>query len=124
MSVTLTVDRRPLTVDSPLTDVDFDWTHMLVTQEPLDPPVRTDDVADIMLTSAGPHLSARNRDADVMLMSACHVGQSQRDTCHPRINSAFSIFRNELNLGNSYDLRKIQNQDQNSSKIELYAMNP
>ena len=65
--MTLTVDRRPLTVDSPLTDVDFDQTHMSVTQESLGPPVRTDDVADVMLTSAGPHLSARNRENDVML---------------------------------------------------------
>jgi hypothetical protein len=32
MSVTLTIDRRPLTIDSPLTDVDFDRTHMSVTQ--------------------------------------------------------------------------------------------
>ena len=86
---------------------------MSVTQEPLDPPVGTDDVDDVMLTSAGPHLSARNRDVDVMLTSACHVDQSQRDTCQPRINSAFSIFKNGLNLRkfitNSYDLRKIQN---------------
>ena len=99
---------------------------MLVTQEPLDPPVGTDDVDDVMLTSAGPHLSARNRDDDVMLTS-CHVDQSQRDTCQPRINSAFFIFKNGFNLWkfitNSYDLRKIRNQDQNSSKIKLYAMN-
>ena len=61
-------DCDPLTVDSPLTDVDFDWTHLSETQEPLDPPVGTDDVADIMLTSAGPHLSARIRDDDVMSM--------------------------------------------------------
>ena len=67
--MTLTVDRGPLTVDSPLTDVDFDRTHMSVTQESLDPRVGTDDVADVMLTSAGPHLSARNRDDDIMLMS-------------------------------------------------------
>ena len=109
--MTLTVDRRPLTIDSPLTDVDFDWTHMSVIREPLDPPVRTDDVADVMLTSAGPHLSARNRDADIMLTSASHVDQPQHDTCQPRINSAFFIFRNGFNLWkfitNSYDLRKI-----------------
>ena len=74
--MTLTVDRRPLTVDSPLTDVDFDRTHMLVAQEPLDPPDGTDDVDDIMLTSAGPHLSAQNRDDDVMLTSAYHVDQT------------------------------------------------
>ena len=101
---------------------------MSVTQEPLDPPVRTDDVADVMLTSAGPHLSARNRDDDVMLTSSCHVDQSQSDTCQPRINSAFFIFREDLNLQkfiiNSYDLSRIRDQDQNSSKIELYAMNP
>ena len=46
-----------------------------------------------------------------MLTSACHVDQSQRDTCQPRINSAFFIFRNGFNLQkfitNSYDLRKI-----------------
>ena len=40
----------------------------------------------------------------------------------------FSIFRNRFNLWkfitNSYDLGKKRNQDQNSSKIELYAMNP
>ena len=42
---------------------------MSVTQEPLDPPVGTDDVDDVMLTSAGPHLSAQNRDDDVMLTS-------------------------------------------------------
>ena len=87
-----------------------------------------DNVDDVMLTSAGPHLSARNRDADVMLMSASHVDQPQHDTCQPRINSAFFIFRNGFNIRkfitNSYDLRKIQNQDQNSSKIELYAMDP
>ena len=65
--MTLTIDRRPLTVDSPLTDVDFDRTHMSVTQEPLDPRVGTDDVDDVMLTSAGPHLSARNRDDDVSM---------------------------------------------------------
>ena len=70
---------------------------MSVTQELLDPPVGTDDVDDVMLTSAGPHLSAQNRDDDVM----CHVDQSQRDTCQPRINSAFSIFRNDLNFRNS-----------------------
>ena len=40
---------------------------MSVTQESLGPLVRTDDVAHVMLTSAGPHLSARNRDDDVML---------------------------------------------------------
>ena len=101
---------------------------MSVTQEPLDPPVGTDDVDDVMLTSAGPHLSAQNRDADVMLTSASHVDQPQRDTCQPRINSAFFIFRNGINLRkfitNSYDLGKIRNQNQNSSKIELYAMNP
>ena len=74
---------------------------MSVTQEPLDPPVGTDDVADVMLTSARPHLSAQNRDDDVMLTSACHVDQSQGDTCQPRINSAFSIFRNDLKFGNS-----------------------
>ena len=79
--MTLTVDCRPLTVDSPLTGVDFDRTHMSVTQEFLDPPVRTDDVADIMLTSAGPHLSAQNQDADVMLTPSYHVDQSHRDTC-------------------------------------------
>ena len=62
--MTLTIDHRLFTVDSPLTDVDFDWTHLSVTQEPLDPPVGTDDVDDIMLTSAGPHLSARNQDND------------------------------------------------------------
>ena len=90
-----------LTVDSPLTDVDFDRTHMSVTPEPLDPPVRTDDVADVILTSAGPHLSARNQDADVMLTSACHVDQSQRDMCQPRIKSAFSIFRDDVNFRNS-----------------------
>ena len=27
-------------------------------------------------------------------------------------------------MTNSYDLKKIQDQDQNSSKIELYVMNP
>ena len=74
---------------------------MLVTQEPLDPPVGIDDVDDIMLTSAGPRQSAQNRDDDVMLTSACHVDQSQRDTSQPRNNLAFSIFRNELNFGNS-----------------------
>ena len=56
---------------------------MSVTQEPLDPPVGTDDVDDVMLTSAGPHLSAQNRDDDVMLTSARHVDQSQYDTCQP-----------------------------------------
>ena len=98
-----------------MTDVDFDWTHLSETQEPLDPPVGTDDVDDVMLTSAGPHLSARNRDADVMLTSASHVDQPQRDTCQPRINSAFFIFKNGINLRkfitNSYDLSKIRNQD-------------
>ena len=74
---------------------------MSVTQEPLVPPVGMDDVDDVMLTSAGPHLSARNRDDDVMLTSACHVDQSQRETCQPRINFAFSIFRNDINFGNS-----------------------
>ena len=74
---------------------------MSVTQEPLAPPVGMDDIDDVMLTSAGPHLLARNRDADVMLASACHVDQSQCDTCQPRINLAFSIFRDELNFGNS-----------------------
>ena len=49
--MTLTVDRRLLTVDSPLTDVDLDWIHMSVTQEPLYPPVGTDDVDDVMLTT-------------------------------------------------------------------------
>ena len=60
---------------------------MSVTQEPLDPPIGTDDVDDVMLTLARPHLSVRNRDADVMPTSACHVDQSQRDTCQPKINS-------------------------------------
>ena len=92
------------------------------------PPVGVDDVDDVMMTLAGPHLSARNRDADVMLTSASHVDQPHDDTCRPRINSAFFIFRNGFNLQkfitNSYDLGKIRNQDQNSSKIELYAMDP
>ena len=66
---------------------------MSVTQEPLDPPIGTDDVDDVMLTSAEPHLSARNRDDDVMLMSACHVDQQERDTCQHDINSAFSYFQ-------------------------------
>ena len=75
---------------------------MSVTQEPLDPPVGTDDVADVMLTSVGPHLLAQNRDDDVMLTtSACHMDQSQRDACQPRINSVFFIFRNDLNFRNS-----------------------
>ena len=103
-----------MTVDSPVDlMIDFDRTHMTVTQEPPVPPVGTDDVDDIMLTSAGPHLSARNRDADVMLMSASHVDQPQRVTCQPRINLAFFIFRNGINLWkfitNSYDLGKIRN---------------
>ena len=92
------------------------------------PPVGVDDVDDVMLTSARPHLSARNHDADIMLTSASHVDQPQRDTCQPRINSAFFIFRNGINLRkfitNSYELRKMQDQDQNSSKIELYVMDP
>ena len=81
-----------------------------------------------MLTTARPHLSAQNHDADVTPTSASHVDQPQRDTCQPRINSAFFIFRNGINLRkfitNSYDLGKIRNQNQNSSKIELYAMDP
>jgi hypothetical protein len=52
-----------------LTNVDFDWTHMLVTQESLDQLVRTDDVDDVMLTSARTHLSARNLYDSVMMMS-------------------------------------------------------
>ena len=81
-----------------------------------------------LMTSVGPHLSARNRDDDAMLMLACHVDQSQCDTCQPRINSALFHFQWWFKLQkfitNSYDLRKIRNQDQNSSKIELYVMNP
>ena len=80
----MTVDRSTLTVDLA--------PHVSDT-ESLDPPVGIDDVADVMLTSAGPHLSARNRDADVMLMLASYVDQPQRDTCQPRINSAFSHFQ-------------------------------
>ena len=64
-----------------MTDVDFDWTHMSVPLEPLDPPVRTDDVADVMLTSAGPHLSAWNRDADIMLMSAAQAPHVSDPDC-------------------------------------------
>jgi hypothetical protein len=52
-----------------LTNVDFDWTHMSVTQESLDPLVRTDDVDDVMLTSAGTHLLARNIYDSVIMMS-------------------------------------------------------
>ena len=63
-----------------------------------------------------------------MLASACHVDQSQCDTCQHVINSAFSHFQKWLKprkfLTNSYELRKVQDQDQNSSKIELYVMNP
>ena len=70
-------DYDPMTVDSPVDlMIDFDRTHMTVTQEPMVPPVGTDDVDDVMLTSTGPHLLAQNRDADVMLTSACHVDQS------------------------------------------------
>ena len=53
---------------------------MSVTQEPLGPPVENDDVDDVMLTSAGPHLSARSRDDDVMLMS--HWRQHATWTSH------------------------------------------
>ena len=60
--MTLTDDQKPLTVD-------FDRAHLSVTQWFLAPPVGVDDVDDLMLTSAGPHLSARNRDANVMLTS-------------------------------------------------------
>jgi hypothetical protein len=76
-----------------LTNVDFDWTHMLVTQESLDPLVGTNDVDDVMLTTAGTHLSARNLYDSVMLTSASHVDQPQHDTCQPRINSAFFHFQ-------------------------------
>ena len=75
---------------------------MLVTQEPLGPPVGTDDVDDVMLTSAGPHLSARNRDGDVMLTTSNHVDQPQRDMCQTRINLAFFPFSEiDLIFGNS-----------------------
>ena len=48
-------DCDPMTVDSPIDlTIDFDRTHMTVTQEPPVPPVGTDDVDDVMLTSAGP----------------------------------------------------------------------
>jgi hypothetical protein len=84
-----------------LTNVDFDWTHMSVTQESLDPLVRTDDVDDVMLTSVGTHLSARNHYDNVMLTSASHVDQPQHDMCQPRIIQPLSNFRNDLNFGNS-----------------------
>jgi hypothetical protein len=64
-----------------LTNIDFDWIYMPVTQESLDPLVGADDVDDVMLMSAGTHLSARNRYDNVMLTSASHVDQPQHDTC-------------------------------------------
>ena len=75
-----------------------------------------------------PTCQYQNRDDDVMLTSACHMDQQEHDMCQHNINSAFSHFQKCLKLRkfitNSYELRKIQDQDQNSSKIELYAMNP
>ena len=46
---------------------------MSVTQEPLAPPVGNDDVDDVKMTSAGPHLSARSRDDDVTSHSVTRV---------------------------------------------------
>ena len=49
-------DCDPMTVDSPVDlTIDFDRTHMTVTQEPPVPPVGTDDVDDV----SGTHLSAK-----------------------------------------------------------------
>jgi hypothetical protein len=47
----------------------------------------------LVLTSAGTHMSEANHEGDVMLTSASHVDQPQRDTCQPRNNSAFFIFQ-------------------------------
>ena len=69
---------------------------MSVTQEPLDPPIETDDVDDVMLMSAGPRLSARNRDDDVMLTSAAlapHVSDPDSLTVDSPIDLMLTLTR-------------------------------
>ena len=105
-----------MTIDSPIDfTIEFNQTHMTVTQEPPVPPIGTDDVDDVKLTSVGPHLSALNRDDDAMLMSCWR--QHATWTSHsvtrvsPGLIQPYPIFRNGFNLQkfitNSYDLRKI-----------------
>ena len=74
---------------------------MSVTQEPLDPPVGTDDVDDVMLTSAGPHVLAQNRDADVMLTSACQWTSHSVTRVSPGLIQPFSFSEMDLIFGNS-----------------------
>ena len=73
---------------------------MSVTLEPLDPPVETDDIDDVMLTSAGPHLSDRNRDDDVMRQHATWASHSVTHVS-PGLIQPFSNFKNDLNFRNS-----------------------
>jgi hypothetical protein len=84
--------------------------------------------ADPLTVDRGTHMSVMEfRHGDIMLTSACRMEQPRYATCQPRINQPFIFFRNTINLWkfitNSYDLRKMRDQDQNSSKIKTYTMN-
>ena len=88
---------------------------MSVTRESLDPPVGIDDVADVMLMSAGPHLSARNRDDDVSmprgLVTACVAPgfkDKTRYTLYVSPGSQFShIATNKGNIKRQYLLHNV-----------------